>query len=294
MNSLNGQQTAILLIISVLFIFLLSWKYYRCLKSQKILRVENEKLREDHRIQTQAFSEIVHELRTPLTMILLPLDDLIQNHRKNPRHDSHLLDTVHRNTLRLKRLSDEFLEVIRCEKSPLALNRQTLCLTDWVPTILDLLRPLAQSQDLTLKYHCSGDKRAISADSLMLEKVILNLLTNAIKFTPKSGVILTHVQFEEDKALIHVQDNGSGIPQEELEYIFNRFYTRTRSTSTDQTSPPGVGIGLALARKLVEKHGGSLTVKSELGFGTVFTVNLPYNSKPELIEERLKLSNKLI
>ena len=145
-------------------------------------------------------------------------------------------------------------------------------LSVFVPGIVDSVRHLGEVKNLRIVAEKEKEAIIVDGDPNRMEKVLLNLLSNAIKFTPKGGKIIVRSRANGSRAIVEVEDNGIGIASEELPRIFDRFHQVDGSSTRNFQ---GVGIGLALARELVEKHEGRLTAKSEVGKGTTFTIELP-------------------
>lgn len=246
------------------------------------LDVRNKKLEDLDRLKSQFFANINHELRTPLTLILSPLENILRKRDAvpGPIHDALLV--AQKNALRLLKLINEILDVMRLEEDGFVLSREPVNLCGFTAGIVDSVRHLGVSKNLRIRTEECDEALVVDGDPNRLEKVLLNLLSNAIKFTPAGGAITVRLYRSENQAVIEVEDSGIGIAGEELTRIFDRFH-QVDGSSTRKFQ--GVGLGLALARQLVEKHGGSLTARSEVGQGTTLTVALPLRG--ETSEEAL-------
>ena len=206
-------------------------------------------------------------------------------------HDALLI--VMQNATRLLKLVNELLDVMRLQEGALILHYQKIYLSTFIPGIVDSIRHLTTAKGLNMRVEKQGQILHIEADPNRLEKILLNLLTNAIKFTKPADTIVVGFHQDEDSVRIEVKDTGVGIAENNLSKIFERFH-QVDASSTRKYQ--GVGIGLTLTKELVEKHGGELSVKSELGTGTCFTVQLPIkqthsantdsNIKTEITEEK--------
>ena len=236
------------------------------------LDARNRKLKELDRLKSQFFANISHELRTPLTLILSPVQELLQRAHSIDERTRHSLELVRDNALRLLRLINDLLEIVRLEGGRLELHRETVDLATYVPGIVESVRHLAEAKGLEMSVEGDRTPLLVQADPSRLEKVLLNLLTNAIKFTPKGGRITARWKAVEDRAQVEIADTGIGIPAEELPHVFDRF-RQVDGSATRKFQ--GAGLGLALARELVEEHGGELTAKSEAGDGACFCLWLP-------------------
>ncbi|MFQ5569998.1 MAG: ATP-binding protein [Rhodothermales bacterium] len=223
------------------------------------------------------FANISHEFRTPLTLILGPLQDALDGAYKDDPHrleKQHQL--MHRSARRLLRLINQLLDLSRLESGKMHLRAEP---GDLVAFTRDLTRsfvPLAERRRLDLRFEAEPETLLLNFDADALEKVFSNLLSNALKFTPEGGkVLVTMDACERDDGSwgeVSVRDNGPGIAKEDLARIFDRFQQVDTSI---RRKFEGSGIGLTLAKELVELHGGEIRAESEVGFGSVFTVRLP-------------------
>ncbi len=236
------------------------------------LDVQNQKLQDMDRLKTQFFSNVSHELRTPLTLILGPVETLLSRSDllEGRVHDSLIL--IHRNTLRLLKLINDLLDLTRLDQGVDILRKKPIELGIFVKGVVESVRHLGLSKQLRMRVEDGDAGVAVIADSGRLEKVLINLLTNAIKYTPAGGAITVRWNGDAEGAAIEVSDTGVGIPPEDLGKVFDRFH-QVRSNASNQNQ--GVGIGLALAKELVEQHGGTLEVESVVGKGTTFRIRLP-------------------
>jgi signal transduction histidine kinase len=246
------------------------------------LDVQNRELQDLDRLKTQFFSNVSHELRTPLTLILGPAQTLLSHGDSlDPKvHEGLLL--IHRNTLRLLKLINDLLDLTRLDQGAEILRPKTVAVGTFVRGIVESVRHLARSKNLRLRLEAGDAAQNMTVDPVRLEKVLINLLTNAIKYTPAGGAITVRWAGGSEGTAIEVQDTGVGIPQEDLAKIFDRFH-QVRGNAANLTQ--GVGIGLALARELVERHGGKLEVESQPGQGATFRVRLPLAAESEAVAE---------
>ena len=233
------------------------------------------KLRELDEARTRFFANISHELRTPLTLILAPVDDLLTSGRALPTGVGEALGMVRQNGLRLLKLINDLLEVVRVEVRPGQLFRERLDLRAVASGLVEVMRYLAEAKGLGLAVAGDDLPLPVDGDPARLEKVVLNLLTNAIKFTPAGGRITVSLAHVGDQAEMTVTDTGIGIPAEAMPRLFQRFQ-QVDGSSTRRWQ--GMGLGLALIKDLVEEHGGTITVTSTVGSGSSFCVRLPLAS----------------
>lgn len=236
------------------------------------LTVERTQLKEIDGLKNRFFANISHELRTPLTVILASIDDLIQ--RVGAQDAKNQLVVARRNASRQLTMIDELLDLAKLDAGGLRLNVGPLSLESMVRELVENHVPLANAKSISLTMaNLGGELGALFGDEARLETVLVNLLGNALKYTPDCGQIRVEVDGRgEDSVSVAVRDSGPGIPEEDLPFVFDRFKQVNRK---DQKKIGGVGIGLSLARELAELHGGTLRVESTLGEGTSFILTLP-------------------
>ncbi len=237
-----------------------------------LLADSNNRLAQLDRLKSDFFANISHELRTPLTLILAPVEHLLNSSDVLRDDQRATLDVVRNQALRLLRLINDLLELVRLEEGAARLDRTRTDLCLLAPAMVDAVRHLANLKRLTLTASSEVAELPVDADAGRLEKVFLNLLTNAIKFTNSGGVISVRCRRDGPNAVVEISDTGIGISAENLPKLFERF-RQVDASSTRQYR--GVGIGLALARDLIKAHGGTLTATSELGRGSIFRAELP-------------------
>jgi PAS domain S-box-containing protein len=233
-------------------------------------RKRAEALAELDRAKTTFFSNISHEFRTPLTLLLGPLEDEI---RRRPETSPNL-EVASRNARRLLKLVNTLLEFSRIESSR---AKATYRQTDLAALTTDLasnFRSLMEKAGLEFRVHCLELREPVYVDRDMWERIVLNLVSNAFKFTFEGSVTVALVETG-DRVELSVSDTGTGIPQHELAKIFDRFH---RIEGAKGRTIEGTGIGLALVRDLVELHGGLISVESEVGRGSRFKVSIPFGT----------------
>ena len=234
------------------------------------------KLTELDRMKTRFFANISHEFRTPLTLILGPLRDALDE-AFGPVDErlQQQMGIMQRNGRRLLRLINQLLDLSRLESGNLTLRARQTNLIPFLRSIVSMFASQAERKNIQLQFASTEEERYLYFEPDKLEKVVSNLISNALKFTPAHGKI--HVSeepgTEETGAFVEitVKDTGEGIPAEELPYIFDRFHQVDASSVREHE---GSGIGLALAKELVELHGGKIRAESEPDFGTTFIVRL--------------------
>jgi PAS domain S-box-containing protein len=232
-----------------------------------------ESLAELDRAKTTFFSNISHELRTPLSLILGPVEDLLS--RGDPVIASASeLELVHRNVLRLLKLVNTLLDFSRIEAGRTQGRYEPTNLGHVTADIASVFRSAVEKAGLTFDVTCPDLDEMVYVDVQMWEKIVLNLISNALKFTPK-GNIRVRLERQGNTARLTVEDSGVGIPKSQLPKIFERFH---RVEGTSGRTHEGTGIGLALVQELVKLHAGTIAVESETGVGTKFIVSLPFGS----------------
>jgi signal transduction histidine kinase len=236
------------------------------------LDAQNRELQDLDRLKTQFFSNVSHELRTPLTLILGPVENLLARGDALDAKVHAGLMLIHRNSLRLLKLINDLLDLTRLDEGVDILRKKAIRVAPYVKGIVESIRHLGLSKQLRIKAEEGDPNLEIVADPARIEKVLVNLLTNAIKYTPPGGSITVRWKALETAAAIEVEDSGVGIPPQDLAKVFDRFH-QVRSNASNQQQ--GVGIGLALAKELVEEHDGTLEVESVLGSGSTFRIVLP-------------------
>ncbi|NOX37163.1 MAG: response regulator [Calditrichaeota bacterium] len=253
----------------------------------KIQRIEKQKLLEIDQAKSRFFANISHDFRTPLTLILGPLDQLISGEfRGDPRP---LYQKMKQNALQLLSLINQLLDLSKLEAGQLQLRVRKTELNRMVKGLANAFESLAMQRNIQLDVQLWNEPIEVYVDREQFEKIINNLLSNAFKFTKDGGQVWVRVgQIQENGhayAFVEVQDTGIGIPQDQLERIFERFY---QVESNKYFTSTGTGIGLALSKELIERHGGQIRVQSEVGQGSRFTVLIPLGCdhfKPEEIVE---------
>ncbi|MCP4601753.1 MAG: response regulator [Proteobacteria bacterium] len=258
----------------------------------KELVTVNVRLRELDKTKSRFFANISHELRTPLTLILAPVEGMLSGELGEMAKEQ--LDHVRgikRSALNLLKHINDLLDLSRLEDARLRINLFPFDLKSHLERILDFARPLAERKQIEL-FLDREEELVFEADEAKLERVFVNLISNALKFTDTGGQISVRVNKSNESVKITVTDTGIGIAKEDLKTIFDRF------GQVDQSKVRqfgGSGIGLSLAKELVELHRGQLTVTSEPGQGSTFTVEIPNELKEiipdNLIERRVEQEN---
>ena len=230
------------------------------------LRTSLEQLEQLGKVKDEFLANVSHELRTPLTLILGPLEDVLKG-RAGPQSTQELT-LAHQSALKLNSLVTELLLLARIQAGQLKLSTEQTDVAELVKHAADAFAPLSQRKKITLSVNAAPAQ--VPLDPRRVEFVLSNLLSNAFKFTPEGGTIELSVEPREKTVDVRVRDSGVGIAKEQLPKIFERF---TKFEAKAAPGAAGTGIGLAVVKEIVELHGGTVTVSSEPGQGTTFTLS---------------------
>jgi len=252
------------------------------LQSQSELAEQAEQLRTADRLKDEFLATLAHELRNPLAPIRTGLSLLTDS--KDPQVIEKTLGVMQRQVRHMVHLIDDLLDVSRITRGKLSLKRERLALASVIDAAVEASLPAIQRAQHVLRTHLSAEPLFVDADHTRLAQVISNLLNNASKYTPNGGVIELSVRREGNTVAIAVTDNGLGIPAGCLDDVFQMFNQVNQAL---HRAEGGLGIGLALVRKLVQLHGGSVVAESPgLNQGSTFTVRLPLVEGVPLAAER--------
>ena len=240
-----------------------------------------EALAEIDRAKTLFFSNISHEFRTPLTLLIGPIEDVL-NDSAVTEDNRQRMEVAFRNALRMQKLVNTLLEFSKIEAGKLEGHFTRVDICALTTDFTSIFRSAIEKSGMELKMVCEKISDEVYVDVDMWEKIILNLVSNAFKYS-KKGTITVTVKQTGDELSVSVADTGVGIPDDQLDKIFQRFH---RVDSIEGRSKEGTGIGLAMAKELVKIHRGNITVKSQYGVGTTFTVTIP-TGKAHLPSDKL-------
>jgi PAS domain S-box-containing protein len=247
-----------------------------------------EALAEIDRTKTAFFSNVSHEFRTPLTLMLGPLEEMIAGPAEALPQRREDLALVHRSGLRLLRLVNTLLDFSRIEAGRMQASYEPVDLAICTAELASVFRAATEKAGLRLAVDCPPLSESIWVDRDMWEKIVLNLVSNAFKYTLEGGITV-RLREENEMAVLTVADTGTGIPPDELPRIFDRFH---RVAGAHGRTHEGTGIGLALVQELVRLHGGTVCAESVLGKGSTFIVAIPFGS-PHLPSDRLRAERTL-
>jgi PAS domain S-box-containing protein len=233
------------------------------------------------RSKTAFFSNVSHEFRTPLTLMLGPLEDIL-NKESLPKDIKESLEAVNRNAVRLLKLVNNLLDYSRVEAGRAQAAYQQINLSQLTKDLASSFRSIIEKAGMMLIVDCQDINEIVYADRQMWEKIVLNLLSNAFKYTLEGSIRISLFQ-EGNFAVLKVRDTGAGIPEKELPHMFERFH---RIENSAGRTHEGTGIGLSLVHELVLLHGGEISVESTEGAGSTFTVKIPLG-KAHLPQEQV-------
>jgi signal transduction histidine kinase len=251
------------------------------------LRLEkaNEDLKELDETKTRFFANVSHELRTPLTLLLGPLETLLGEEEDGERRV--LLESMETNARRLLRQVNALLDGAKLESGRLRLEPEPGNVGAFLAELVEAARPLAERRGLRLETERLEEVPDSVFDPHKVEIIAANLLSNALKFTPRGGRVIVRAGGgsgpQTDEVSFEVEDDGPGVPADELERIFDRFHQVDGSSSREHG---GTGLGLALARELARLHGGNVLVRSRLEAGSTFRVELPRDPGVAVVDRR--------
>ena len=240
---------------------------------------DKKKLEELNRLKSEFISNVSHELKTPLTSIKGAADNMLdgvagQLTQKQHKYTEMILNSCNR----LIPLIDNLLDISRIEAGKIELSPSYLSLTDLIDDVRKEIEILAKRKGVTTKIIAESELPTVFADEQRVKQILVNLLDNAIKYTPSRGSVTIKVKeaMEPEKSIVvRVSDTGVGIPPEHLERIFEKF----QQQPFEEKDQHGVGLGLAIAKNLVELHGGHMWVESEVGKGSTFSFTLPVHER---------------
>lgn len=274
----------LLLSIAVYYLFLF-WENRRRL--QYALDYERERTKKLHDLdmmKVNFFTNISHELRTPLTLIISPIEKMLDSNMTAKEMKVYLA-MIRRNARQLLKLVNQLLDFRKIESGKMKIELSQGDIISFIREIVDSFVQMAEEKHIDLKFNADENELFTSFDTDKLEKIINNLISNALKFTPEGGFVWVNLSLQPDEndsnksgkfIQIVVEDNGIGIPEANLNKIFTLFFQ-----SPNAKGQTGSGIGLALTKELVDLHHGTIALKSKPGEGTCVTVRLPYNLKTE-------------
>lgn len=241
------------------------------------IRMEKLKAEGLSKMKSDFFQDISHELRTPLSLVIDPVERVLKDLPAG--NNKEMLSTAHEASRGLLNLVNQILDLSKLESVPLDLNLEPINISSHVEVLLGSFRSMADDKGVLLEFHSDCKDIVMGVDTLRLQQIVNNLLSNALKFTPAGGKVSLRLKQESEGFVeLSVQDSGSGISEKSLPHIFNRYFQA--SENKNSVSAAGTGIGLALTKVLVEQHKGSIWVRSKVGEGSCFTFSLATDLLP--------------
>ncbi|SFU46444.1 ABC-type sugar transport system, substrate-binding protein, contains N-terminal xre family HTH domain [Pustulibacterium marinum] len=232
----------------------------------EIKKIANE-LRETHEARLNFFTGISHEFKTPLTLIMSYTESLLHQLENNKKLENNELKLIYNNSNRLKRLIDQLLDFRKIEDQRFAIKVREVNIYDFLKGVIAYFKPEAARRNINIDFKSRKKHVPLFIDTELMDKVFFNLLSNGLKFTPNNGTIkIRIIENENNTVEITVSDSGIGIPNEEIQHIFEPFYQASNN------SRPSSGIGLYVAKQFVELHSGTITATSSKG--TIFSIFL--------------------
>ena len=238
-------------------------------------RAAADSLRAADLVRRDVISTVSHELRTPLTSIRGYVELLAEDSHLS-EEERRMVDVVDRNTARLERLVEDLLLLGQVDRSAPPLVSE-IRLDTLVVAAVDALEPQLAAHRLRLERVGLDTPCTVQSDRDQLDRAITNVLANAIKYTPDGGTVSVTLSTTGGRVVLTIADTGVGIPESELPLLFDRFY---RGAAAVEIGAPGTGLGLAIVKGLVELNGGTVAVRSAVGHGSVFTIELPTATPP--------------
>jgi len=229
------------------------------------------KEKEAEQIKTELVSMVAHELKSPLTSIYGFSELLLDSKLDDPQAKEYTRVILTEST-RLTDLVNKFLDLSRLEAGRTEIQIIPFDLQQLIQKIIDINKTLADKKHIRIVTEIQNNLPLASGDQDLIEQVLVNLYSNAVKYSPERSKIGLEAKVEKNKILVSVIDNGYGIPKESIGQIFDKFYRVAETDSSHETE--GSGLGLALAKEIIEQHGGTITVNSRLGVGSVFSFTL--------------------
>ena len=236
------------------------------LGAQAAVAIENARLFQ----QSDLIAEFVHELRTPLASLSTATYLLLRPEMSREQSDQ-IVNNIHNETLRLNSLASSFLDLARLESGRVQFRKTRFSSADLIYEVRDVMMSKAQETDIKIRVDLPTDMPLLEADRDKVKQVLINLVSNALKYNRPNGSVILQGDFTEEEISITVQDTGLGIPDDALPHLFQKFY-RVRE---HEGKASGTGLGLSICKQIVQGHAGRIEVKSKMGVGTSFTIFLP-------------------
>lgn len=251
--------------------FMVSFFRSREARRQELIfaRKEKQQIQELADMKMEFFGNVSHEFRTPLTLILTPLQQIMSNPEISRKDMQPYLEVIQHNSSLLLRYINQILDMMKFNANKLDIHLTRSDIVPYVQYVMKQFEAYAHQQQVQLETVCEMPSRLMVYDQYMMEEIIYNLVSNAIKHTPANGLVHVEVEDQEGGIAIHVSDSGKGMSVDVQNHLFERFYSK------EVVNAHGTGIGLSMVRNLVKLHNGTISFHSEEGQGTTFTIFIP-------------------
>ncbi|MBO8176650.1 ATP-binding protein [Aeribacillus pallidus] len=226
-----------------------------------------DKLRKDF------IANVSHELRTPISMLQGYSEAIVDDIAETEEEKKEIAKIIYDESLRMGRLVNDLLDLARMEAGHQSLNIEQVEVTSFIERVTNKFQGIAKEKEVELSFQSNSDTHPFFMDPDRIEQVLTNLIDNALRHTPNGGFVKVIQNLDEKGLTVHIQDSGSGIPEEDLPFVFERFYKADKARTRGRS---GTGLGLAIAKNIVESHKGYISVQSKVGHGTTFTFFLPW------------------
>ena len=257
--------------------------FLRLYETQAELNRKNAELQKINSEKNYSLGVAAHDLRGPLGHIIMFSEYLIDELKDKTDDDQkEYLSIINKSSTFLLRLVDNLLDISKIEAGELKLNHQEIDFSEFLQEQINLANPHAQRKNISFAFNPYEGTISLECDPMHVSQVVNNILTNAIKFSAQGTTVTVSSALEGDEAIVHITDQGQGIPSDELPTIFNAFQkTSVKSTEGEKST----GLGLAIVKKIVEAHGGRIWADSVVGKGTTFSFSLPLEHEAPVEEE---------
>ncbi len=262
----------LLILLSFILVTILIARYYRKRQKTRLFQIEKTKKEELLREKESFFTNLSHDLLTPLSLIVAPAKDLLKEDGFSDDHKEKL-GIIHKNAGFLSEVFGMILDFKKAETKNTGLEEKSVEFVSFCRTLISAFEYLALSKQISLQFSSSVSSLYLWIDTVKIERVMFNLVSNALKFTPEGGEVTVSLQHEQEGWFsISIKDNGEGIKEEYLSHVFDKFYQEPRAKDHETK---GYGMGLYIVRKFVLRMGGKITIHSSPGTGTEVKIMLP-------------------
>ena len=237
------------------------------------ISLQLRQLEENRHQRSELLANVSHDLRTPLASVQGYIETLLLKHGTlSPEEERSYLEVAARNSARLTRLVADLFQLTKLEAHELKPSREAFALGELAQDVVQKFELSADKRRLRLESRIASNLPQVAADIGMIERVLENLIENAMRYTPAGGEVSVYVRQRDKRLQVDVQDTGKGIASQDLPNVFERYYRADRS---EEGNVGNAGLGLAISRRIVELHGGRMTVQSAINVGTTFSFDLP-------------------